>query len=64
MDLTATLDTESAYADADFVVIATPTNYDSKACYPGASRVEKSAVLVMLYNTKAISIIKSTIQYD
>lgn len=61
LDLTATLDAESAYKDADFVVIAAPTNYDSKKNFFDTSAVEAVIDLVMKYNPDAIMVIKSTI---
>ena len=61
LDLTATLDAESAYKNADFVVIATPTNYDSKKNFFDTSAVEAVIKLVMHYNPDAIMVIKSTI---
>lgn len=61
LDLTATLDSESAYKDADFVVIAAPTNYDSKKNFFDTSAVEAVIDLVMKYNPNAIMVIKSTI---
>lgn len=61
LDLTATLDAESAYKDADFVVIAAPTNYDSKKNFFDTSAVEAVIELVMKYNLNAIMVIKSTI---
>ena len=61
LDLIATTDAESAYSDADFVVIAAPTNYDSKKNFFDTSAVEKVIELVMEYNTNAIMVIKSTI---
>lgn len=61
LDLTATLDAESAYKDADFVVIAAPTNYDSKKNFFDTSAVEAVIELVMKYNSNAIMVIKSTI---
>ena len=61
LDLTATLDAEEAYSDADFVVIAAPTNYDSKKNYFDTSAVEAVVRLVMQYNPNAIMVIKSTI---
>ncbi|WP_302696467.1 nucleotide sugar dehydrogenase [Ruminococcus callidus] len=61
LDLTATLDAEAAYRDADFVVIAAPTNYDSKKNFFDTSAVEAVIDLVMQYNPNAIMVIKSTI---
>ena len=61
LDLEATLDAEYAYKDADFVVIAAPTNYDSKKNYFDTSAVEAVIRLVMQYNPNAIMVIKSTI---
>ena len=61
LNLTATLDGESAYKDADFVVIATPTNYDSKKNYFDISAVDEVIKLVMQVNPNAIMVIKSTI---
>jgi len=61
LDLTATLDAESAYKDADFVIVAAPTNYDSQKNFFDTSAVEKVIDLVMKYNPNAIIIIKSTI---
>lgn len=61
LDLTATLDGESAYKDAEFVVIAAPTNYDSKKNYFDTSAVEAVIELVMRVNPNAIMVIKSTI---
>ena len=61
LDLTATLDAKAAYSDADFVVIATPTNYDSKKNFFDTSAVEAVISLVMKYNPEAIMVIKSTI---
>ena len=61
LNLTATLDAESAYSKADFVVIATPTNYDSKKNFFDTSAVESVIRLVMKVNPDAIMVIKSTI---
>ena len=61
LDLTATLDAESAYKDAEFVVIAAPTNYDSKKNNFDTSAVETVIQLVIQYNPDAMMIIKSTI---
>lgn len=61
LDLTATLDAEYAYKDADFVIVAAPTNYDSKKNFFDTSAVETVIDLVMRYNPGAIIIIKSTI---
>lgn len=61
LDLTATMDAEAAYKDADFVIIATPTNYDSRKNFFDTSSVEAVIQLVMQYNPDAIMVIKSTI---
>ena len=61
LDLTATLDAKAAYSDADFVVIAAPTNYDSHTQHFDTSAVEAVIKLVMEYNPNAIMVIKSTI---
>ena len=61
LDLTATLDAELAYKNADFVVIAAPTNYDAKKNFFDTSAVEAVIDLVMKYNPEAIMVIKSTI---
>ena len=61
LNLVATLDAEAAYKDADFVVIAAPTNYDSKKNFFDTSAVEAVIKLVIQYNPDAIMVIKSTI---
>lgn len=61
LDLTATMDAEEAYKNADFVIIATPTNYDSQRNFFDTSSVEAVIRLVMKYNPNAIMVIKSTI---
>ena len=61
LDLTATLDGESAYSDADFIVIAAPTNYDSKKNFFDTSHVEEVIDLVLKVNPSAIMVIKSTV---
>ena len=61
LDLTATLDAEAAYKDADFVVIAAPTNYDGQKNFFDTSAVESVIQLVIQYNPDAIMVIKSTI---
>lgn len=61
LDLTVTMDAEAAYKDADFVIIATPTNYDSRKNFFDTSSVEAVIQLVMQYNPDAIMVIKSTI---
>mgnify|MGYP000207799725 FL=1 len=61
LDLTATLDAEMAYKEADFVVVATPTNYDSRENFFDTSAVETVIRLVMKVNPEAIMVIKSTI---
>ena len=61
LDLTATLDAEMAYKDAEFIVIAAPTNYDSQKNYFDTSAVEAVIDLVLHVNSKAIMVIKSTI---
>lgn len=61
LDLTATMDAEAAYRDAEIVIIATPTNYDSQRNFFDTSSVEAVIRLVMKYNPDAIMVIKSTI---
>lgn len=61
LDLTATLDAESAYSTADFVVIAAPTNYDSVTQHFNTTAVENVIELVMKANTNAVMVIKSTV---
>ena len=61
LDLTATMDAEAAYKNADFIIIATPTNYDSRKNFFDTSSVEAVIQLVMQYNPDAIMVIKSTI---
>ena len=61
LDLSATLDAETGYKDADFVVIAAPTNYDSVKNFFDTSSVEDVIAKVMLYNPNAIMVIKSTV---
>ena len=64
LNLTATLDAKTAYSDADFVVIAAPTNYDSHTQHFDTSAVEAVIKLVMEYNPNAIMVIQSTIPVD
>ena len=61
INLTATLDAETAYKDAEYVIVAAPTNYDSKKNFFDTSAVEAVIALVMKYNPNAIIVIKSTI---
>ena len=61
LDLTATLDGEAAYTNADYIVIAAPTNYDSQKNYFDTSAVEAVIELVLKVNPHAIMVIKSTI---
>ena len=61
LNLRATLNAKEAYSNANFVVVAAPTNYDSKKHYFDTSAVESVIKLVMMYNPEAIVVIKSTI---
>ena len=61
LNLCATLDVEKAYSDADFVIIAAPTNYDSQKNYFDTSAVEDVIEAVMKYNQRAYMVIKSTV---
>ncbi|MGN0191477.1 MAG: 3-hydroxyacyl-CoA dehydrogenase NAD-binding domain-containing protein, partial [Candidatus Cryptobacteroides sp.] len=61
LNLTATLDAESAYRDSDFIVIAAPTNYDSKKNFFDTSHVEEVIELVLKVNPDAVMVIKSTV---
>ena len=61
LDLTATLDAEQAYSEADFVIISTPTNYDEEKNYFDTRSVENAIETVLKYNRRAVIIIKSTI---
>ena len=61
LNLTATLDTKEAYTDADFVVVAAPTNYDTQKNFFDTSAIENVVESVIKYNPDAIIVIKSTI---
>ena len=61
LDLTATMDAREAYENADFVVVAVPTNYDSRENFFDTSIVEKTISTILSYNTRALIVIKSTI---
>lgn len=61
LDLTATLDAKEAYSNADFVIVAVPTNYDSETNYFDTSAIEAVTRLVLRYNPNAVLVIKSTV---
>ena len=62
LNLTATMDEQEAYSDADYVIVAVPTNYDNQQNYFDTSAVESVVLSVMKYNSEAVIVIKSTVQ--